>query len=564
MPFPRNAMTASVKDARGLPALRRAFFRRHLVLHPEEATTLGVHEHDEELRDVSERGLAETRAFYAETLEALDALDRGGLSRDDAVDHRVMHGLASFEVRAHDDALATRNQELSLAPYTTLQHQLAQAETSGDWARIGRRAAKTAKYLRDHAENLARGMDAARGVDVDIVRHFVEYQLPAAATFYGGLAALPTARGHALTSGDARALEHGASLAAVAYQEHVAFHRERLLPRARETSALGHDEVRFRLAHVFGIERSADALVDDARAVLADAQGAILRATRAQTMEDATAIVRSRQAATPRTDDDVFPLYASLTERARAFVQERRIFAIPSDLEIGFRRAYPGMTEGATNWPAPLLDRTKRAHFLVSPRAADHPLLWAPLLAVHEGIPGHSLQSAWWQRTFGAHEAPVRFLLVDDDVAAAHQCFGTMLAVEGFATYVEDRMRRAGYYDEGGTVWAHVVRAIRAVRVIVDLGLATGRVSRAEAAAMLARECCLDEERARGQVLRYQRIPLQATTYLVGAREIERLHDECARACGDAFDEPAFHDALFSYGPVPPAWIAPHLMDDLA
>ncbi|MEO7092891.1 MAG: DUF885 family protein, partial [Polyangiales bacterium] len=342
------------------------------------------------------------------------------------------------------------------------------------------------------------------------------------------------------------------------------FYRERILPQARENGAIGEDEVRFRLTHVFGIDRSPDALVDDARAVLAAAQAEIMRGTRTTNMEDATAAVRCRQAAIPASDADVFPLYESLTQRARTFVQEQRIFSIPPDLEIGFRPSYPGMTEGATNWPAPLLDRQKRAHFLVSPVAANHPLLWAPLLAVHEGIPGHSLQSAWWQRRFSTHEAPVRFLRVNDDVASAAQCFGTMLNVEGFATYVEDRMRRAGYYDDDGIVWAHVVRAIRAVRVIVDLGLSTGRMSRAEAAAFIARECCLSEERGRSETLRYLRIPLQALTYLVGAREIERLHDDCSRALGQAFDEPKFHDALFAYGPVPPAWIAPHLLVDLA
>jgi uncharacterized protein (DUF885 family) len=407
-------------------------------------------------------------------------------------------------------------------------------------------------------------LEAGRGVDVDIARHFVEQQLPGAAAFYRGLTSLPPAYGHTLAAVDARSLAQGAAIASAAYETHLTFFRDRVLPHARVGAVLGEDEVRFRLVHGFGIERSPDALVEDARTVLASAQEAIVRGTGTTTMEDATAVVRSRQTAIPARDEDVFPLYASLTERARTFVQEKKIFAIPPELEIRFRPTYPGMTEGATNWPAPLLDRGKRACFLVSPVAAHHPLLWAPLLAVHEGIPGHSLQSAWWQRRFGEHEAPIRFLRVHDDVAATAQSFGTMLNIEGYATYVEDRMRRAGYYDDDGDLWAHVVRAIRAVRVIVDLGLATGRLTRSDAASFIARECCLDEERARRETLRYLRIPLQAMTYLVGAREIERLHDECARRLGDAFDEPAFHDALFDYGPVPPAWIAPHLLAQLA
>jgi uncharacterized protein (DUF885 family) len=63
----------------------------------------------------------------------------------------------------------------------------------------------------------------------------------------------------------------------------------------------------------------------------------------------------------------------------------------------------------------------------------------------------------------------------------------------------------------------------------------------------------MPEPNARREVLRYKRIPMQAITYLLGALEFEQLEADCRRERGSRFDEAAFHDELFSFGPVPPA-----------
>ena len=210
------------------------------------------------------------------------------------------------------------------------------------------------------------------------------------------------------------------------------------------------------------------------------------------------------------------------------------------------REMPPAIAElgGAQNWAAPLRARDPHADFCVSLDPSAHPAMAAPLLAVHEGVPGHSLQSLAFARAHGGSRAPVRFLAIADDVAMAHSYFGAMVSIEGWATWVEHRMLELGFYDGFGddaVVYAWNVRAIRAARVVADLGLHTGAMSPAEAERFLVDEALLPQRLAEREVLRYQRIPLQATTYLGGALAIDR-----ALARGVTID------ALLAAGPIPP------------
>jgi uncharacterized protein (DUF885 family) len=255
----------------------------------------------------------------------------------------------------------------------------------------------------------------------------------------------------------------------------------------------------------------------------------------------------------PARDEDILPLYRGLIQRAELFIHERGMFNVPAGCRLGLKHLPPGMVDvRGTNWPAPLLDPSKVGWFVLAPMAPAHPVVWAALLAVHEGIPGHFLQSVAWQRGFSHHPAPVRFLLVADHVAMARGHFGPMLNIEGYATYAEERMRRAGFYSAPESLTALVARALRAVRVVVDIGLHTGRMNDEQAMRYLMHHACMPEPNARHEVLRSKRIPMQVITYLLGALEFERLEEDCRRERGSRFDEADFHDELFSFGPVPP------------
>ena len=558
------------------PGLRASFFTRYLEAQPEEATTLGLHHLDDRLKDLSAGALEDECAFHRDMLALLEPLSEAALSPDERLDRRAMLDVSRFQVHAHAELRAhRRNMELCTYPHTMLQYQIAQAETVEDWEALTRRAAGIPAFLRHQEHWLAEGLATGEGPDAHVVRDFVEAQLPSIVRFYEELPALPGAHELTLPPAGARALEHSAHAARESFASHLRFLRERVLPRAAPSVLLGEEEYAWRLRHMFGLEDSAEELSQRAGDVLRRTLDALLQLAGPLAREvpgapstlgdlgEARALLARLESEHPARDEDVIPLYRELIGRAERFVLEHELFNVPEGSRLGLKPLPPGMVDvRGTNWPAPLLDARKPGWFVVAPLAAEHPTVWAALLAVHEAIPGHFLQSVAWQRGFSHHPSPVRFLLVTDHVAMARGHFGPMLNIEGYATYAEERMRRAGFYSASEALTALVARALRAVRVVVDIRLHTGRMNEEDAVRYLMHHAFMPEPNARREVLRYKRIPMQAITYLLGALEFERLADDCRRERGARFDEAGFHDELFSFGPVPPALLRAALLKE--
>jgi uncharacterized protein (DUF885 family) len=251
----------------------------------------------------------------------------------------------------------------------------------------------------------------------------------------------------------------------------------------------------------------------------------------------------------PASVAEAVALYERHLGAATRFVKERGIVEVPDALLLALEPLPPGVADGCalTNWPAPLLDRGGKGHALFAPDPNAHPVVQTKNLAVHEGVPGHYLQSACWQR---AVSSPVRFLGVADDVAASRGYYGTILAVEGWAVHMEQLLLAEGFYDPGPErMFFAFCDAIRAMRVLLDLGLHARGMTEDEAAAMIMRATLMPEGWARAQVVRSKRMPLQGLTYLVGATEIASLRSRAGRH----LDSRSFHRALLSFGPVPPS-----------
>ncbi|HSP77316.1 MAG TPA: DUF885 domain-containing protein [Myxococcaceae bacterium] len=547
--------------------LRGSFFERYLRFQPEEATTLGLHELDDQLKDCSPEALAEEGAFHRDVLAQLERIPPEELPPGEQLDRLAMLSVARFQVHTYADLHSHRhNLELSTYPHTMLQYQLGQAETPEDWSALARRTARIPAFLQQQERNLVEGVATGQVPDAQVLLAFVDEQLPAIASYFEHLPALPAAHEVTLSASEARLLQEAARSARESFTSHLRFLRERVLPQARPDEVLGDEEYQWRLEHLLGLSTSPDELMRQAEDVLERIRPDLLRLasqlaakvpgapSTVSDLGEARALLALLETETPQRDEDVIPLYRGHLARAELFIHERKLFNIPEGCRLGMKPVPPGMVDvRGTNWPAPLLDPRKVGWFVVAPDASAHPTVWSALLAIHEGIPGHFLQSLAWQRGFSHHPAPVRFLMVTDHVAMARSHFGPMLNIEGYATYAEERMRRAGFYTGPEELTALLARALRAVRVVTDIGLHTRRMSEEDAVRYMMHHACMPEPNARRELLRYKRIPQQAITYLLGALEFEQLEADCRRERGSRFDEAAFHDELFSFGPVPPA-----------
>jgi uncharacterized protein (DUF885 family) len=92
---------------------------------------------------------------------------------------------------------------------------------------------------------------------------------------------------------------------------------------------------------------------------------------------------------------------------------------------------------------------------------------------------------------------------------------------------------------------------MRACRLVVDTGLHALGWSRQQAIDFMVANSPLREGVCRPEVDRYICHPGQATSYMIGRLEIERIRREAEERQGEAFDVRRFHSAVLDSGSLP-------------
>jgi uncharacterized protein (DUF885 family) len=155
----------------------------------------------------------------------------------------------------------------------------------------------------------------------------------------------------------------------------------------------------------------------------------------------------------------------------------------------------------------------------------------------HESIPGHHLQLSLAQ-------------LID-----THPLLGELEVAsfsEGWGLYAERLADEMGLYsDELGRLGMLTLDSLRAARLVVDTGLHAMGWTRDEAIKLLAETTPLARRTVSREIDRYLADPGQATSYMIGRLEIERLRQRAQARLGARFDVAGFHHAVLGDGMKP-------------
>jgi uncharacterized protein DUF885 len=156
---------------------------------------------------------------------------------------------------------------------------------------------------------------------------------------------------------------------------------------------------------------------------------------------------------------------------------------------------------------------------------------------VHEGIPGHFFQlSLAWRNP--------------DEIRRHYYDSGVN---EGIGFYAEEMMLQAGLYDDSprSREIIYSFMRLRALRVEVDVKLALGEFTIAQAADYLSRTVPMDRATAAGEAADFSAAPGLAIDYEIGKLQIEKLLADRRLQLGDKFNLRAFHDYVWLNGNVP-------------
>ncbi len=234
--------------------------------------------------------------------------------------------------------------------------------------------------------------------------------------------------------------------------------------------------------------------------------------------------------------------------RIRQFLEEHNLMTVPAWLKHYLNRPLPdhlaplafmGVTDDLTSEtrldehaisyisdPSPDL-----AYFHLASAQDPRPLI------VHEGVPGHYFQLAQsWK-----NPDPVRRRYIDSG------------ANEGIGFYVEEMLLQAGLFDDSPKTREIIYSfmRLRALRVEVDIRLATGDFTIEQAGAYLARTVPMDLETATQEAVFFAFNPGQAISYQIGALQINRFLSDARLDLKDDFSLRHFHDCLMLNGNVP-------------
>ena len=252
--------------------------------------------------------------------------------------------------------------------------------------------------------------------------------------------------------------------------------------------------------------------------------------------------------------------YVAEMDRARRFVIERRIAPIPAGerLEIldtpvferallpfaGYLASAPFDAETAGVLYVTPID-IRRSKDEQAAQLAAHCTPALPIIALHEGYPGHHLQLGHANRSGSRLRR-----IVHSDVFA-----------EGWALYCEELMWEQGYFTADPLTRLFQLRDLlfRACRVVLDASLHSGRMTPPQAVDYLVEQAMLDRTIAASEVSRYCTTPTQPMSYLVGKLQILELRSEAQQKLGARFLLHDFHAALLASGTIPPALVREEL-----
>lgn len=584
-------------------------------------------ETDGALRDHSAAALEAEDKWLADTQKTIEAVDAQTLSDNLRIDREVALAQIRFLLRQHQ---TRRYQQRALDTYTdepfrALDWQLQGMTQTGDktygtadeWALVVKRIGAIPKFLATAEEQLLAGIAAKNTPDHRmLLRNGINTSEADAKYFEETLPKLAEER----IAGPERdqllaSVRDGAKQAAASYRKLKSFIEtkffddvasNKIKPEfAADRFAMGEEEYNWALKNNFRIDKTAAQLYEEAWPIVQATQQEMINLAREigktrslNLPADAGAGVRAvfdeLSKDYPKSDAEMVAWYRDSAFRLVDYARKTAIFDVPADYKLEVVETPPPLQasiDGAAYYPAPPFKNSGVGRFYVTPTHNDDAALKdnnrASLadLSAHEGFPGHD----WYYKVLTQYRdqiSPVRWL-TPGAVEDSSSMWEDSMPSEGWGLYAEALMAEAqpgapnGFYTPEERLYQLQGKLYRDLRVRVDIGIHTGRMSYDDAVTLFSevvnflpgscsdqsaksnpakRASCESAERA---IFRYSKWPTQAITYRLGKDQIYAMREEGAKLLGDKFSPKAFHLLYIKQGTIPAGYFRQQLLSEL-
>ncbi len=509
--------------------------------YPTTATELGNHDHDDRWPDLTEAGRSARVAFLADAERRVNEVDESALSRDDAIDRRiVLENLAAG--RFFEEEL----DEGSWSPlsYTYLFGGGLFALLAREFAPLPDRLRSAAARMRSlpAALNLARANLLAAG-DRPVSRFHTERAIATV----GGVADLArqaAAEAEKLDDDIRAEVSEAADEAVAAVDAFRTWLQDELLPRADGDFRLGADLYQRKFRHALKTDLTPADLEARATDAYARVRAEMARIAREQwsrwvpdepvPADEGTLVRRvlDEIAADHPQASELLDLCRAENQRIEAFIRDVDLIGLADEpLQIIWTPEFLRAFGGAMLIPPGPLDRGLDSFFAITPMPDD----WTDaqkesylreenarqlrLLTIHEAVPGHYLQLAYSNRC----------------PSLARAAFQSGVFAEGWAVYVTQVMMDVGYgADDPALMLVHWKFYLRSItNALMDIRIHTGSMDRDEAMQLMVGGGYQEESEAANKWDRARLSSTQLCEYFLGATSMTDLERE-ARARADA------------------------------
>jgi len=201
-------------------------------------------------------------------------------------------------------------------------------------------------------------------------------------------------------------------------------------------------------------------------------------------------------------------------------------------------KPYPEFAEsGIGEYHSPSEDGTRPGIFYIAVTNPQHrSKVTQRSTLFHETYPGH-------------HQQGAISLELGDKVHTIARYFGNSGFSEGWGLYAERLADELGLYTNPIDYFGLLSeQGARASRLVIDTGLHTRDWTRQQAVDYMMSNTAWSETDIQNDINRYISYPGQATSYMLGMLEIQRLRNLAEEELGDTFDLSAFHDRVVGFG----------------
>ncbi|HEY7737414.1 MAG TPA: DUF885 domain-containing protein [Candidatus Limnocylindria bacterium] len=537
--------TLTAEDARFDEVVER-WLRERLVIQPEWATYLGIHEHDHRLSLGGRDGIDEEVAFTKSAMAAMDTFRPDTLSPNRALDRDLV--LHEARLRLFDlverQSWAGRSDGAeaiggALFPLFTRDF----APLTDRLESIAARLEAAPRYLEETRDRVDRPVQLWTEIDIQSGE-----MLPSFLETIQGAAADPSVPAEVRER-----LAQAIAGTVAALDVHQAWLRDDVLPRSNAAWETGPEQFE-ELVRLRELEASGDEIQAVGEEMLAEGHAqrnaVCAEIDPARTPAEVADLVKNDY---PPTFEEALEEYRRSMDRARAFVAEHDLATLPPNdtlVVIETPSYIRHLVPFAAYFEPARFDPIPQGTYIVTPPETpdmmrEHNYASISNTSVHEAYPGHHQQLS----AAITNPSLVRLFSTSPEFA------------EGWAFYTERMMKEAGFDNTPTHRYVQLTDAIwRATRIVLDVRLHRGEIGFDAAVDRLIKETGFEHPAALAEVKRYTSTPTYQLSYLYGRHMIEALRRDIEQREGDAFSLKRFHDTLL-YGGTMPVSYARRLFD---